>query len=95
MEVGHLDPLVPEISDPRYNANVWRNFSGKEDFRFSSQKGKVTSFVASMYPLSIPPPSRMGDFTYARYIQHGDVYKDPVMRKKQITWSENEIRVSS
>ena len=48
-----------------------------------------------MYPLCIPSPSRMGDFTYARFIKYGDVYRDPIMKKKRITWTENELKVNT
>ena len=93
MDAGRLEPLVPEVSDPNYNSNVWRNFSSKEGSQCAPAWRKVSSVVASMYPLSIPPPSRMGDFTYARFIRYGDIYKDPVMKKKRITWTEKELQV--
>ena len=95
MDAGHLEPLVPDVPDPKYNANVWRHFCSKESTPHPiTKKRSVSALVASMYPLCIPPPSRMGEFSYARYIQYGDIYRDPIMKKKQITWSENEIQVS-
>ena len=93
IDAGHLDPLVLDQPDPEYNANVWRHFRNKEGITFPGERKRISSVVAAMYPLQIPPPSRMGDFTYARFIKNGDIYRDPLMKKKKITWSEAEIKV--
>lgn len=93
IDAGVLDPLVLDHPDPNYNANVWRHFSRKEGVTLPETRKRISSVIASMYPLCIPPPSRMGEFTYARFIKNGDIYRDPLLKKKKITCTEMELQV--
>nr|CAB3266913.1 uncharacterized protein ENSP00000372125 homolog [Phallusia mammillata] len=91
VDAGNLEPLYPANPDPCYNANVWRNFSSREGSHYSPGSRGTSATLASMYPLNIPPPSRMGNFTYARFIKYGDIFRDPLRKQKKITWSEKEL----
>jgi len=87
IDVGKMDPLIPETPDPEYNSNVWRHFTGNDE----EPQPRINNTIASMYPLSIPPPSRMGGFTYAKFIKNGDIFCNQERKRKKITWSEKEI----
>ncbi|CAK8694688.1 testis-expressed protein 52-like isoform X2 [Clavelina lepadiformis] len=91
MDAGKLEPVFPDRPDPDYNANVWRHFSSREQAEWKPSERGVSTLVASMYPLSIPPPSRMGGFTYARFIQYGDIFRNHLLKEKKITWTEKEL----
>lgn len=93
IDAGKLEPLIPDHPDPEYNANAWRHFSSREGVRTSSEGRRISALIASMYPLNMPPPSRMGEFTYADYIQNGNVFRDPLRKQKKITWTQQQLAV--
>ncbi|XP_002125954.2 uncharacterized protein LOC100182340 isoform X1 [Ciona intestinalis] len=91
VDAGRLEPLFPERPDPEYNSNVWRHFSTRDPATIAYRSQRISDLVASMYPLNIPPPSRMGDSTYANFIKYGDIFRDPLKKAKKITWTEQEL----
>ena len=37
--------------------------------------------MAAMYPLNIPPPSRVGEYTYQKFLDESSVIKDKQFKK--------------
>lgn len=69
LEAGKHNPPFPKQPDNNYSANVWRNF--RTNFNSDvSTKGRTTSeAVATAYPIMIPKPSKVGSYSYGRFIQ--------------------------
>ena len=81
-EAGKHPPPFPRRPDAQYNSNVWRNFRKSYGFHTSSDGQKIGEMIASMYPLNVPPPSRIGDYTYAKFLRETPLIKDE--RRRQI-----------
>ena len=76
LEAGKHKPPFPDRPDPSYNSNVWRNFRRHYGFKTSAEGRKMTDVIAAMYPLNIPPASKVGAQTFEKYIQETSLFKD-------------------
>ena len=81
-EAGKHDPAFPQRPDRQYNSNVWRNFRKSYGFHTSAEGQKMSEMIASMYPLNIPAASRIGDYTYAKFLKETPLIRDE--RRRQI-----------
>lgn len=75
-EAGKHDPPFPARPDPSYNSNVWRNFRRNYGFQTSAEGRKISDLIAAMYPLNIPQASKVGRFTFEKYIRETNLFKD-------------------
>lgn len=91
-DVGSLEPLTTRTPYPEYNSNVWQNFSNEHGFNIEAKGRAISGLVASMYPIPIPPASRMGEYTYARFIKYGDIMKNEDSKLKKIDTTERELK---
>ena len=91
LEASKYDPSVPEKPDPQYNSNVWRNFRKQYGFHVNSEGQKVSEMIAAMYPLNIPSPSRVGDYTYEKFLQEISLIKDEKLRKMAIRRTAKDV----
>ncbi|XP_067937605.1 testis-expressed protein 52-like [Watersipora subatra] len=81
LEAGKHKPPYPELQDENYNANVWRNFKGNFSFHLSSKGRSVGESAAAAYPITIPKPSKVGDYTFGRFIKETpSLIKDDKLR---------------
>lgn len=95
VEAGKHDPPFPPYPDASYNSNVWRNFRRNYGFQTSAEGRKVTEVIAAMYPLNIPPASKVGNFTFDKYIRETKLFKDEkhkALAIKQTTTDLEEFR---
>lgn len=69
LEAGKHTPPYPNLPDENYTANVWRNFKGNFSVRLSNKGRSVGESVAAAYPITIPKPSKIGDYTFSRFIK--------------------------
>ncbi|XP_039267548.2 testis-expressed protein 52-like isoform X2 [Styela clava] len=91
VDASDLEPIPVTKPDPEYNSNIWRNFSKDHGFSCNANGRATSALVASMYPVPIPPPSRMGNFSYGRFIQYGDIMKSKEAKAKKIETTEREL----
>lgn len=76
MEAGKHDPPYPNTPDPNFNSNVWRNFRKQYGFNTTAEGRKISEVLATMYPLNIPAPSKVGDHTFEKYIRETKLFND-------------------
>ena len=89
-EAGKQPPPLPHRPDDNYNSNVWRNFRKAfgvgTDLEKSTPRSRVSDIddtIAAIYPVNIPKPSRMGEHSYARYIEDSELFSlGPVQTRK-------------
>ena len=92
LEAGKHEPPFPERPDDNYNSNVWRNFSKRYGFNAAADDRSVTELIASMYPLNIPKPSKVGDYTFDRYVNQSQLFLDARRKEMAIVKSKIDIR---
>lgn len=68
-EAGKHDPPFPKQMDSSYNANVWRNFRTNYGYYISTKGRSIGESMAAAYPINIPKPSKIGDYTYGRFLR--------------------------
>ena len=51
-----------------FNSNIWRNFRTSCGFD-TTKKGNVSESISLLYPINIPPASKVGDYTLASYFK--------------------------
>ena len=92
LEAGKHTPPFPERPDPNYNSNVWRNFRQQFGFQKNTDGQKVSEIIASMYPLNIPRPSRIGQYTFAKFLKDNpSMIENDKLRYQAIRQSSKEI----
>lgn len=69
LEAGRRTPPNPNPPDENYNSNVWRNFKGNFSFYVGSKGRSVAESAAAAYPITIPKPSKIGDYTFTKFIK--------------------------
>ncbi len=74
-EAGKHRP--PDNPDPAYNSNVWRNFRQQYGIPRRSKGEKINRMIAEMYPMAIPPASKVGTNTYSKFLLESDIVKNP------------------
>lgn len=52
--------------DTKHNSNIWRNFRTSCGFT-TSPRGNVSESVAALFPINIPPPSKVGSNTLSKF----------------------------
>lgn len=83
-EAGKHEAPFPERPDEQYNSNVWRNFRRSYGFHVSSDGQKISEMIANMYPLNIPAPSKVGEYTYEKFLRETPLIRDDKMRRLAI-----------
>ena len=77
--------------DSNYNSNVWRNFRKSYGFHTSTKGQKIGEMIAQLYPLNLPPPSKVGEYTYPRFLSETPLIKDEKLRKLAIERTTQDI----
>ena len=81
LEAGKHNPPFPKLADENYNSNVWRNFKGNFSFDIGTKGRSTAEATASAYPITIPKPSKIGDYTFSRFLKETPaLIKDERMR---------------
>lgn len=68
-EAGKHSPPFPNQIDSNYNSNVWRNFRSNYGYYLSTKGRSVAESMAAAYPINIPKPSKIGGYTYGRFLR--------------------------
>ncbi|ESO82384.1 hypothetical protein LOTGIDRAFT_86394, partial [Lottia gigantea] len=76
LEAGKCAPPYPSRPDASYNSNVWRNFRKQFGFHTSAEGRKTSDVIAAMYPLNIPPPSKIGEHTFNKFVKESNLFQD-------------------
>lgn len=95
-EAGKHPPPYPARADfakpdSNYNSNVWRNFRKSYGFHVDTKDQNISEMIAQLYPLNIPPPSKVGDYSYPRFLTETPLIKDGKMRKLAIDRTTQDI----
>ena len=77
LEAGKHTPPYPNRPDPSFNSNVWRNFRKQYGFNTTADGRKISDVIATMYPLNIPAPSKVGEHTFEKYIRETKLFVNP------------------
>ena len=91
LEAGKHDPPFPDPTDAQYNSNVWRNFRKEYGFRSAAHAPRITETIAIMYPMSLPPPSHVGPYTYPQFLRDTSAIKDSKIHKLVLEKSVKEL----
>ena len=91
-EAGKHDPAFPQRPDKQYNSNVWRNFRKSYGFHTSAEGQKMSEMIATMYPLNVPAASRIGDYTYAKFLKETPLIKDERRRQIAINRTSRDLQ---
>ena len=91
LEAGKHNPPVPQRPDTQYNANIWRNFRKSYGFYTKSDGQKINEMIANMYPMNIPAPSNVGDYTYAKFLRETPLIQDEKRRSYAIDRTARDI----
>lgn len=92
LEAGKHIPPFPKIHDSSYNSNVWRNF--KSNFNRNSIDRPVSEATAMAYPIAIPKPSKVGDYTFGRFLKETPaLIKDGRLREIAVSRTEVDSHV--
>ena len=51
----------------------------------------VTESTAAMYPITVPAMSRVGDFTYAKFLSDTPLIRDAKMRRAAVKQVEQDL----
>lgn len=90
LEAGKHPPPYPTRPDPNYNSNVWSNFRQHFGFKTTNEGKKITEMIAAMYPLNIPPPSKVGQYSYGKFLQETPIIRNEKQRAVAIQRTNNE-----
>ncbi|XP_060695386.1 testis-expressed protein 52-like [Hemiscyllium ocellatum] len=91
LNVGKFSPIFSNRPDREIDSNVWRCYVSQGSKHPSSTgQARVSKLIASLYPISIPPPSKMGENTWLHFVSHGNLYLDLQGKKKAIALLEKE-----
>lgn len=90
-EAGKHDPPFPKRPDAQYNSNVWRNFRKSYGFHTNTEGQKISEMIASMYPLNVPPPSRVGQSTYSKFLHETPLIENERRRNIAISRTMRDI----
>ena len=91
MECGKHTPPFPDRPDEQYNSNVWRNFRKEYGFYTNTEGQEINEMIASMYPLNVPPPSKVGGYTYSKFLTETPLIKDEKLKKLAIDRTSRDI----
>ncbi len=84
LEAGKHQPPIPDKPDPNYNSNVWRNFRENYGFYTTTEGQKISEMIATMYPLNIPAPSKVGDYNYKKFLTETPLIQNPKAKRLAI-----------
>ena len=91
LEAGKHDAPFPQKPDENFNSNVWRNFRRQYGFNATADGRKISDVIASMYPLNIPAPSKVGEQTFEKYIRESKLFKSDKFKSMAMTKTKNDI----
>lgn len=90
-EAGKHEPPIPARPDTQYNSNVWRNFRRAYGFYVNSEGQKVSEMIANMYPMNVPAPSQVREYTYSKFLRETPLIKDEKRRQYAIDKTAKDI----
>lgn len=90
IEAGKSDIAVPTHPDTNYNSNIWRNFRRSFQINYSTDTGRVTDAVAALYPVNIPPPSQVADYTFDKYLGQTKLFDNERLKSLAIQRAATE-----
>ncbi|ELU08169.1 hypothetical protein CAPTEDRAFT_208890 [Capitella teleta] len=91
IEAGKHEAPIPDKPDPNYNSNVWRNFQRQYGFYPNTKGQNIDQMIASMYPLNVPAPSRVGQYNYAKFLTETPTIRNEKLRKLAIDRTTKDI----
>uniref|UniRef100_UPI00398EA386 testis-expressed protein 52-like n=1 Tax=Pristiophorus japonicus TaxID=55135 RepID=UPI00398EA386 len=91
LDVGKFTPIFSNRPETKSNSNIWRCYVSRDSEHHSNiDQARVSKLIAALYPITIPPPSRMGENTWLQFVSNGNLYIDLQGKKKAITLLEKE-----
>lgn len=91
LEAGKHDPPFPQKPDENFNSNVWRNFRRQYGFNTTADGRKISDVIASMYPLNIPAPSKVGEQTFEKYIRESKLFKSEKYKSMAMSKTKTDV----
>lgn len=92
LEAGKHAPPFPLNSDSNFNSNVWRNFRKEYGFHNTAEGRKIGDIIATMYPLNIPAPSRVGAHTFDKYLRESKVFRNEKFEALAINRTRADVK---
>lgn len=92
LEAGKHDPPFPAKGDQNFNSNVWRNFRKEYGFNNTAEGRRIGDIIATMYPLNIPAPSRVGDHTFDKYLRESKIFRNAKFESLAINRTKQDAK---
>uniref|UniRef100_A0A0B6ZEU2 Uncharacterized protein n=1 Tax=Arion vulgaris TaxID=1028688 RepID=A0A0B6ZEU2_9EUPU len=92
-EAGKTAVPIPSRPDTSYNSNIWRNFCRQYGLNVSADGRTMTESVAALYPLNIPAPSQIGDYTFDKYLRETNVFQNKTAKSIAIRRAATDINL--
>lgn len=91
LEAGKHDAPFPQRPDENFNSNVWRNFRRQYGFNATADGRKISDVIASMYPLNIPAPSKVGEQSFEKYIRESKLFKSEKFKSMAMSKTKTDV----
>lgn len=91
LEAGKHGEPFPQRPDESFNANIWRNFRRQYDIHTSADGSKMSDVIASMYPLNIPAPSKVGEQTFEKYIRETRLFQSDKFKSLALSRTKADV----
>lgn len=92
LEAGKHDPPFPAKGDQNFNSNVWRNFRKEYGFQNTAEGRRIGDIIATMYPLNIPAPSKVGDHTFDKYLRESKIFRNEKFESLAINRTKQDAK---
>lgn len=102
LEAGKLDKanLKSSTADANvnYNSNLWRNYCCSIGLISTRNNSSVSEAISTLYPINIPPPSRIGPNTLSKYYQENRKHlfktdKEYVVKKEKVEKEDARMKM--
>lgn len=90
LEAGRVQPAQPDRPDPDYDSKMWRNFRKQCGFYTDKDGRQINDMIASLYPMNIPAPSKVGECTYRKFLKETPVIQTAKFKRLALSRVERE-----
>lgn len=92
LEAGKYDSPFPPHPDPNFNSNIWRNFRKEYGFQTTAEGRRIGDIIATMYPLNIPAPSKVGSHTFDKYLRETKIFRNEKFQALAINRTKADVQ---
>jgi hypothetical protein len=92
LEAGKHDSPYPPHPDPNFNSNIWRNFRKEYGFQTTAEGRRIGDIIATMYPLNIPAPSKVGSHTFDKYLRETKIFRNEKFQALAINRTKADVQ---